>query len=63
MERPIDALKKVLACPSCKSREQLKWLDDAIQCLRCRLSYPMEDGIPVMLVEEARKLDETNSPL
>jgi uncharacterized protein YbaR (Trm112 family) len=46
-------LLDVLACPKCKQRLQLsddgKWLI----CQTDRLRYPIVDGIPVMLVEEA----------
>ena len=36
------------------------WVDEAEQaldCARCRLRYPVRDDIPVMLVEEARTLE------
>ena len=46
-------LLEVLACPKCKQRLRLsddgKWLI----CETDRLRYPIVDGIPVMLVEEA----------
>jgi len=49
-------LKEILACPKCKG--DLRFLEERgeIHCLRCRLSYRIDDGIPVMLVEEARPL-------
>jgi uncharacterized protein YbaR (Trm112 family) len=28
----------------------------SLDCAACRLSYPVEDGIPVMLAEEARAI-------
>lgn len=58
MEQEIyDELLKILACPRCKGR--LKAAPDAagFVCEACRLLYEIRDGIPVMLVEEARRLD------
>ncbi len=51
-------LLEILACPQCKepvepSPDQL-WLI----CRKCRLRYPVRDGIPVMLADEARPLEE-----
>jgi uncharacterized protein YbaR (Trm112 family) len=46
-------LLDILACPQCKGGiepdEQHEWL----YCHACRLAYPVRDGIPVMLVDEA----------
>jgi uncharacterized protein YbaR (Trm112 family) len=49
-------LKDVLACPKCKGEVEIREEDHEIRCPRCRLSYRIEDDIPVMLVEEARPL-------
>ena len=49
-------LLDILACPLCKG--PLTW-HPAVQQLVCRaerLAFPVRDGIPVMLEEEARKL-------
>ena len=47
-------------CPKCKSELDVQRKSDgeeqSLDCPACRLSYPVEDGIPVMLVEEARPL-------
>lgn len=50
-------LKEILACPKCKGGLEFHEERGEIDCLRCRLAYRIEDGIPVMLVEEARALD------
>lgn len=52
-----DGLLSILACPVCKGG--LRYLEDkpALICDSCRLSYPVRDGIPVMLVDEAERLD------
>jgi len=49
-------LLDILACPLCKG--PLTWHPDVEQlvCRAERLAYPVRDGIPVMLEEEARKL-------
>ncbi len=56
-------LLEILVCPLTK--EPLRY-DAARQELisdKARLAYPIRDGIPIMLVEEARSLDEpTESP-
>ena len=46
-------LLEILACPVCKGRVTLA--DGAIVCSSCRRKYPVRDGIPVMLPEEAEK--------
>ena len=49
-------LLEILVCPICKGplvhrREQAE-----LVCKADRLAYPVKDGIPVMLEEDARKL-------
>lgn len=48
-------LLEILACPSCK--KGIRQEGDFLQCLNpaCGLRYPIRDGIPVMLIEEAVK--------
>ncbi|HIL93606.1 MAG TPA: Trm112 family protein [Cycloclasticus sp.] len=49
-------LLEILACPSCKSG--LKYLkeEQELVCVPCRLAYTVRDNIPIMLIDEARKL-------
>jgi uncharacterized protein len=55
---PIAAvLKEILACPKCKGDLEFREEEGEIRCRACRLAYRIEDGIPVMLIEEARPLD------
>ncbi|MDH4228064.1 MAG: Trm112 family protein [Deltaproteobacteria bacterium] len=49
-------IMEILVCPECKGKIRLSDLDDAIVCDKCRLSYPVRDGIPVMLSAEAKKV-------
>jgi len=52
-----DELLAILACPACKGG--LRYLESvpALVCDSCRLSFPVRDGIPVMLLDEAERLD------
>jgi len=44
-------LLKILACPACQGDVVLK--EEKIVCTQCHRRYPIQDGIPVMLVDEA----------
>ncbi len=51
---PIDSrVLEILVCPSCHG--EIRVLDDdaGLECLQCGRVYPIRDGIPVMLVDEA----------
>tara|TARA_Y100000031_G_C8108967_1_gene332497 strand:+ start:132 stop:308 length:177 start_codon:yes stop_codon:yes gene_type:complete len=50
-------LLKILACPVCKTDVRLE--GEKIVCQSCRRKYPIKDGIPIMLVEEAELNEET----
>lgn len=42
----------MLACPACHA--DLELTDDSrLVCVQCRRSYPIRDGFPVLLLEEA----------
>ncbi len=49
-------LMKILVCPVSKS--SLVQIGDELLCYESKLAYPIRDGIPIMLPEEARKLKE-----
>lgn len=46
----------ILACPKCKGA--LKIAGESLLCDACRLRYPIRQGLPVLLVEEAEQLSE-----
>ena len=48
-----DKLLAILACPACQGDVQLK--DNKVICLKCGRKYPIKNGIPVLLVDEAEK--------
>jgi len=49
-------LLKILVCPMCKADVTLK--NNKIVCNKCRRAYPIKEGIPIMLVEEAEIEEE-----
>jgi len=44
-------LLDILACPACRAEVRLE--ADRIVCTSCGKRYPVRDGIPIMLIEEA----------
>jgi len=50
-------LLEILACPQCKGDIYLNESQDGLICDRCRLLYHIKDDIPIMLIDEATKLD------
>jgi uncharacterized protein len=46
-------LLEILACPKCHTKVEFKE-PDQLRCPHCKVLYPIVDGIPVMLIEEAR---------
>ena len=55
-------LLEILVCPLSKS--PLRYDRDAQELIsdQAGLAYPIRDGIPIMLVDEARPLDQTAAP-
>lgn len=49
-------LLDILVCPLCKSPLIYKKSDRELICKGDRLAYQIDDGIPVMLADEARKM-------
>lgn len=49
-------LLDILVCPVCKGGLHYKKERQELICSPCRLAYRVNDGIPVMLENEARKL-------
>ena len=47
-------LLDILVCPKCKGKIRFDEEQQTISCDLCRLAYPVCDGIPVMLIEEAK---------
>jgi uncharacterized protein YbaR (Trm112 family) len=54
----VDArLLDILVCPLCKGPLDHDKKTQELICRADRLAYPIRDGIPVMLEEEARQLE------
>ncbi len=51
-----DDLLAILVCPQCKGGLRYEEKLPALSCDACRLRYPIREGIPVMLVDEAETL-------
>jgi len=49
-------LLEILACPLCKGRVEFRKKEQELVCRFDRLAYPIRDGIPVMLENEARTM-------
>ncbi len=52
-------LLEILVCPLCKGPLVHQREAHELICKADRLAFPIRDGIPVMLVDEARRLEET----
>jgi uncharacterized protein YbaR (Trm112 family) len=50
-------LLEILACPKCKGVIHLTAAQDGLVCDACKLMYPIKDDIPVMLIDEAIRLE------
>lgn len=51
-------LLEILVCPLTKQPLEYNRSNNELISSAARLAYPIRDGIPIMLVEEARNLDE-----
>ena len=51
-------LLEILACPVCKKAVDYEDVKQRIVCRECRPAYPVRDDIPVMLTDEAQRLDD-----
>lgn len=56
-------LIELLVCPVCKGPLQRQLQGTYLICHADHLGYPIRDGIPVMLENEALQLDENDMPL
>jgi uncharacterized protein YbaR (Trm112 family) len=50
-------LLDILVCPVCKNRVVLNETETGLVCAACRVRYPIEEDIPIMLVDRAEKID------
>ncbi|UOD49245.1 Trm112 family protein [Orrella daihaiensis] len=50
-------LLDILVCPVCKGRLQMNADKSGLICRADKLEYPIDDGIPIMLQAQAKRLD------
>ena len=60
-----EMISEFLVCPKCRGGLELTKLPasaksekEVIVCRTCNVYYPIEDGIPVLLIEEAKNLND-----
>ena len=47
-------LLEILVCPRCKGELDTRDAESVLRCPACKLAYPVRDGIPIMLIDEAK---------
>lgn len=51
-----ERLLEILACPNCRGEIEYRENESVLVCRgECGYRYPIRDGIPVLLVDEAEK--------
>lgn len=50
-------LLELLVCPKCRGELRHETQPEALVCERDKLRYPVRDGIPVLLIDEAAPLE------
>jgi len=48
-----NKLLEMLVCPVCKSQLEYKKAESGLACKPCHVMYPIRDGVPVMLEDQA----------
>ncbi|KAF1371194.1 Trm112 family protein [Yokenella regensburgei] len=54
-------LLEIIACPVCNGKLYFRQEKQGLICKADRLAFPLRDGIPVLLENEARTLDAEDS--
>ena len=49
---PQDLLA-ILVCPACKKPLEYRTAPESLKCAVCHRVYPVQDDIPILLIEEA----------
>jgi len=53
-----EELLDILVCPKCKGDIYLTEAGDGLICDNCKLLYEIKDDIPIMLIDEAKKIEK-----
>ena len=51
-------LLDILACPVCHEKVSLSGDGGWLICKKCGVKYPIEGGIPIMLMDRSVRIDE-----
>jgi len=46
-------LLEILVCPACKKPLEYRPTPESLKCQACHRVYPVEDDIPIMLLDQA----------
>nr|HEV7954981.1 Trm112 family protein [Candidatus Acidoferrales bacterium] len=57
-----EELLRILACPVCLKPVRELPGDKGLECSQCGRIFPIRDGFPVMLPEEATPATKTSAP-
>lgn len=49
-------LLEILVCPQCRGPLRVVEEPPALLCDACKLRYPIRDGIPILLIDEAESI-------
>lgn len=52
-----EELLEILACPKCKGELRLSTDETELRCEPCKLGYRVDDGIPILLLDEAHPVE------
>jgi hypothetical protein len=53
--------ERALVCPACRARLRLAAPRNVVECTGCGRIYPVREGIPVLLIEEATQPDSSTA--
>lgn len=56
MSEPDPKLLEVLVCPQTRTPLKYDRVRQELVSTAARLAYPVRDGVPIMLIDEAREL-------
>lgn len=52
-----ERLLEILVCPKCRGELEYRSEGPELVCHACKLRYEVREGIPVMLIDEAKPLE------
>lgn len=53
-----EELLAILVCPKCRGELELEETPPSLVCPACALRYEIREGIPIMLIDEAKPLED-----